>query len=69
MPFNTINFAKAGQNVSGASIKQYLKNYETDTKFAVRFSLKNLSFDGKILNVPLYLIDEMDRIIGMAMEK
>lgn len=61
--------AKAGQNVSGASIKQYLRNYEEDTKFAVRFSLKNLSFDGKILNVPLYLIDEMDRIIGMAMEK
>lgn len=53
---------KAGINVQAASIKQYLSDYK-ETKFGIRFSLKNLSFDGKILNVPLYLIDELDRII------
>lgn len=57
---------KAGINVRAASIKQYLKKYESETKFAIRFSLKNLSFDGKILNVPLYLIDELDRIIEIC---
>lgn len=57
---------KAGVNVAAASIKQYLKKYEAETRFAVRLSLKNLSFDGKILNVPLYLIDELERIIRIA---
>ena len=59
---------KAGQNVGGASIKQYLKEYESITKFAIRFSLKNLSYDGKILNIPLFLIDEMDRVISLALK-
>lgn len=57
---------KAGTNIASASIKQYLKEYEAETKFAIRLSLKNFSFDGKILNIPLYLIDELDRIIELA---
>ena len=57
---------KAGINVAAASIKQYLKEYEMETQFAIRFSLRNLSFDGKILNIPLYLIDELDRLIEIA---
>lgn len=60
---------KAGVNVAAASIKQYLKEYDAETKFAVRFSLRNLSFDGKILNVPLYLIDELDRLIDIAQKQ
>lgn len=54
---------KAGINVASASIRQYLEKYQSETKFAIRFSLKNLSFDGKILNVPLYLIDELGKIL------
>lgn len=57
---------KSGKNIIGASIKQYIKNYDKETKFAIRFSLMNFSFDGKILNIPLYLTDELDRIIEMA---
>ena len=57
---------KAGINIQAASIKQYLSDYK-ETKFGIRFSLKNLSFDGKILNVPLYLIDELDRIVKVIM--
>ena len=56
---------KAGINVQAASIKQYLSDY-TDTKLGIRFSLKNLSFDGKILNIPLYLIDELDRLLKLV---
>ena len=56
---------KAGINVQAASLKKYLLNYG-DTKLAIRFSLKNLSYDGKILNVPLYLIDELDKLIKLA---
>lgn len=57
--------AKAGQNISGASIRQYLKKYEAETGFAIRYSLKNLSFDGKILNIPLYMIDETKKIVSL----
>ena len=56
---------KAGINVQAASIKQYLSDYK-DTKLGIRFSLKNLSFDGKILNIPLYLIDELDRLLKLV---
>lgn len=56
---------KVGKNIVGASLKKYMSKYN-QTKFAIRFSLRNLSFDGKILNVPLCLIDELDRIISLA---
>lgn len=58
---------KAGENIKGASIKTYMKEYEDKTKLAVRFSLRNLSLDGKFLNIPLYLIDELDRLIEIAL--
>lgn len=57
---------KAGKNIGSASIKQYLKKYGQETKFAIRLSLRNLSFDGKVFNVPLYLIDELDKLINIA---
>ncbi len=57
---------KAGINVQAASIKHYLSTYQ-DTKIGIRFSLRNLSFDGKILNVPLYLADEIDKIIKLIL--
>lgn len=60
--------AKAGENVSAASLKRYIKDYTKETNFGIRLSLKNLSFDGKILNVPLYLADELDRLIGVCKE-
>ena len=58
---------KAGINIQSASLKYYMKTFEKDTKIAVRFSLKNFSFDGKMLNVPLYMIDELDRLIAIAL--
>lgn len=60
---------KAGKNVASASLKKYLEIYKNEAKLAVRLSLNNLSFDGKILNVPLYLIDELDRLIGIAIRE
>lgn len=60
---------KAGKNVQSASIKDYAEKYNEQTKLCVRFSMKNLSYDGKILNVPLFLVNELDRIIGIALQK
>lgn len=58
--------SKAGHNIKAASIKQYLSEYSEQTKLCIRLSMRNLSFDGKILNIPLYLADELERLITIA---
>jgi len=57
---------KAGTNVKSLSIKRYEQKYTKETPLIVRLSLKNLTLDGKILNIPLFLIDELSRLIDMA---
>lgn len=59
---------KAGTNVHAASIKKYLNDFSEITPLAIRFSLKNLSFDGNILNVPLYLADDLGKLIEITMK-
>ena len=61
--------AKSGINVKGAGIKNYAKEYADQTKLCVRLSLRNLSYDGNILIVPLYLADELERIIKTALQR
>ena len=56
--------AKTGTNVKSSSAKAYLAKYD-NTKLCIRFSLKNFSYDGKILNIPLYLIDKTDEILEL----
>ncbi len=46
--------AKAGINVKAQSLKVYMKEYNPE--FAIRYSLLNIKFDNKILNIPLYAI-------------
>ncbi len=57
---------KAGESVSSISLKNYKKKYECETPLAVRLSLKNLSLDGNVLNVPLFLTDWLPKLIEMA---
>lgn len=59
--------AKAGENVKATSIKRYEKEYPNETPLMVRLSLRNLSFDGKMLNVPLFMIDELDRLFSLVL--
>ncbi len=58
---------KAGKNIKAASIKNYANEYSSRTKLCVRLSMRNLSYDGNILNVPLYLADELERLAGMVL--
>ena len=58
--------AKAGESIKSTSLKRYAKNYEEETPLMIRLSMRNLSFDGKLLNVPLFMVDELDRLIGLA---
>lgn len=60
---------KAGENVKATSIKNYYKLYESETPIVVRLSLRNLSLDGNVLNVPLFLVDKLDKLIGIALKR
>ena len=55
---------KSGESVGAASIKKFLAQNESLIPFGIRLSLKNFTKDGKILNVPLYLADELLRIVS-----
>ncbi|MBR2181905.1 MAG: ATP-binding protein [Acidaminococcaceae bacterium] len=61
--------AKAGESVTATSLKRYAKNYGEQTPLLVRLSMKNLSYDGKLLNVPLFMADELNRLIGLALQR
>ena len=61
--------AKSGINIKAASIKNYAKEFDDQTKLCVRLSLRNLSYDGTLLNIPLYLADELERIIKLAFKR
>lgn len=60
---------KSGKSVSSPSISEYKKMYEGETPLVVRYSLKNLTFDGNVLNIPLFLIDQTKRLIALAKEE
>ena len=60
--------AKAGINVKATSIKNYEEQYPDETPLIVRLSLRNLLLDGKVLNVPLFMEDQLDKMIGVDLQ-
>lgn len=60
---------KAGTNVKSTSLKKYSQQYTEQTPLMVRFSLMNLSIDGNLLNIPLFLVDRAGEIIRLALSK
>lgn len=57
---------KAGENVRATSLRYYARKYPDATSLRVRLSLRNLSLDADMLNVPLYLAGRLGDLIGMA---
>lgn len=60
---------KSESNVESRSLKKYKEKYEDQVKLRVRFSLNNLHMDDDLLNIPLFLADHADKMIGMALER
>ena len=60
---------KAGTNVRATSLKKYSQQYQEQTPIMVRFSLMNLSFDGKVLNIPLFLADKAVDLVRLALDR
>ena len=56
-------------NTSGKSLKHSKELFPDQVKLRIRFSLDNLKLDGDVLNIPLFMADQADRLIGMALEQ
>ena len=52
---------KANKSTNNTSLTKY--NEKFNNELSVRFSMNNLSKDGKILNIPLFLIEYVEKFI------
>jgi hypothetical protein len=53
---------KAGQNVKSKSMTKVLERLDK----GIRISMKNLTNDGKLMNIPLVLTSELMRLFNIA---
>lgn len=60
---------KSEANTASKSLKKFKELFPDKVKLRVRFSLDNLKLDGDVLNIPLFMADEADRLIGLALKK
>lgn len=60
---------KAEDNVESRSLKKFKEKFGDKVKLRLRFSLSNLKLDGDLLNIPLFMADHADRLIGLALEQ
>ena len=60
---------KSETNITSKSLKKFKELFPEQVRLRVRFSLDNRKLDGDVLNIPLFLADKTDRLIGMALDK
>lgn len=60
---------KAGSNTYSKSLKKFKDLFPDKVQLRVRFSLDNLKLDDDVLNIPLFMADQTDFLIGLALEK
>ena len=60
---------KSETNTTSRSLKKFKELFPDQVKLRVRFSLDNLKLDDDVLNIPLFMADQTDRLIGLVMEK
>ena len=60
---------KSEANTASKSLKKFKELFPKQVKLRVRFSLDNLKLDDDMLNIPLFMADQTDRLIGLALEQ
>ena len=60
---------KSEANTASKSLKKFKELFPDQVRLRVRFSLDNLKLDGDVLNIPLFMADQTDRLIGLALEE
>lgn len=58
---------KAEGNIRSKSLKKFKELFPDKVKLRVRFSLDNLKLDEDVLNIPLFMADYTDRLLGLAL--
>ena len=58
---------KSETNITSKSMKKFKELFPDQVKLRVRFSLENLKLNDDVLNIPLFLADQADRLIGLAL--
>jgi predicted AAA+ superfamily ATPase len=59
---------KSESNTASKSLRAFKDKFDDKIKLRIRFSLNNLRLDDDVLNIPLYMADYADKLIGMAIE-
>lgn len=60
---------KSETNITSKSLKKFKELFPDQVKLRVRFSLDNLKLDGDMLNIPLFMAGQADRLIGLALQQ
>lgn len=60
---------KAESNITSRSLKKFRELFPNRVRLRVRFSLDNLKQDGDVRNIPLFMADQTDRLIGLALQE
>ena len=60
---------KPDTNTRSISLKPFKDRFPYDIKLRIRYSLDNLKLDDDLLNIPLFMIDEIDRLIALPLQK
>ncbi len=55
---------KAGENINSTSLKRF--NELNENKIAIRFSTRNLDKSGKIINIPIFMAEYIDKFIELG---
>lgn len=59
---------KSENNVDSTSLRKFKEKFSDKVKLRIRFSLDNLKLDGDLLNIPLFMADYADKLIGLALK-
>ena len=60
---------KSEANTTSRSLKKFKELFPDQVKLRVRLSLDNLKLDDDVLNIPLFMADQTDRLIGLALQQ
>ncbi len=58
---------KSEANTASRSLRKFKELFPEEVKLRIRFSLDNLELDGDVLNIPLFMADQADWLIELAL--
>lgn len=60
---------KSETNTAGKSLKKFKELFPDKIKLRIRFSLDNLKLNDDVLNIPLFMADQTNRLIALALKR